>query len=393
MSARPHRSLLVMFSLAFVACGGKAQYNDAPENSVGGSSTTGGTANTGGIVGSGGSGASGGSHSDGGGGPTPACTDNPPAASACRLALAGVNLASAEFGSAIPGTIDKDYTYPGAADVSYFASKGMTVIRLPFRWERLQRDLGGELDPEELGRIQGVVALAKAQGMVTILDPHNYARYQLAGEERLIGDGTLTVEHFASFWLELAAHFKDEPSVVFGLMNEPHDIPSDAWLNAANAAIEAIRNTGAQQLVLVPGNHWTGAHSWMSSDNWATMLGVVDPSNNFAYEVHQYLDANHSGGSEACTVLDGESVLGDFTNWLRQHGARGFLGEFGGGTSEDCKWGITSVLVHMENNADVWMGWTYWAGGPWWGDYFSSIAPNADGSDKPQMEWLSEHVP
>lgn len=394
MSAHVQRSFFIAASLAFAACGGKAQYDDSPGDASGGTaSTTGGAASTGGVTGSGGTYGDGGhSHGDGGGGGTPACGAPPEAGWACRLALGGVNLAGAEFGNEIPGTIDSDYTYPGAGDVSYFAGKGMTVIRLPFRWERLQRALGGELDSEELARLKGVVDLAKAQGMTTILDPHNYARYRL-GEEHVLGEGTLTQQHFASFWGKLAAEFKDEPSVVFGLMNEPHDLPLNVWANAANAAIEAIRNAGAAQLVLVPGNHWTGAHSWTSTDNATTMLGIVDPANNFAYEVHQYLDANHSGASDQCTFQDADAVLGEFTAWLRENGARGFLGEFGGGTGEDCKVGISNVLIHLENNADVWMGWTYWAGGPWWGDYFSSISPGADGADKPQMEWLSEHLP
>ena len=45
-------------------------------------------------------------------------------------------------------------------------------------------------------------------------------------------------------------------------MNEPHDVPATQWLASANAAIAAIRETGATNLVLVPGTIWTGAHSW-----------------------------------------------------------------------------------------------------------------------------------
>jgi hypothetical protein len=29
----------------------------------------------------------------------------------------------------------------------------------------------------------------------------------------------------------------------------------------------------------------------------------------------------------------------------------------------------------------VWNGWTWWAAGPWWGNYIFSVEPNADGSD------------
>jgi endoglucanase len=52
--------------------------------------------------------------------------------------LIGVNLSGAEFGTAMIGTYGIDYTYPTHAEIDYFASKGMGIIRLPFMWERLQ---------------------------------------------------------------------------------------------------------------------------------------------------------------------------------------------------------------------------------------------------------------
>ena len=53
--------------------------------------------------------------------------------------LLGVNLAGAEFGSNVPGVFGTDYTYPTHAEIDYYASKGLGVIRLPFLWERMQR--------------------------------------------------------------------------------------------------------------------------------------------------------------------------------------------------------------------------------------------------------------
>jgi endoglucanase len=42
----------------------------------------------------------------------------------------------------------------------------------------------------------------------------------------------------------------------------------------------------------------------------------------------------------------------------------------------------------MAENNDVWIGWTYWAGGAWWPkDYYTNIEP-IDGQDRPQMSVL-----
>jgi aryl-phospho-beta-D-glucosidase BglC (GH1 family) len=53
------------------------------------------------------------------------------------IKYAGVNLSCAEFGqNNLPGTYNTHYTYPNQNEVNYFGSKGMNVIRLPFRWAR-----------------------------------------------------------------------------------------------------------------------------------------------------------------------------------------------------------------------------------------------------------------
>jgi hypothetical protein len=48
---------------------------------------------------------------------------------------------------------------------------------------------------------------------------------------------------------------------------------------------------------------------------------------------------------------------------------------------------LDRMLSYMHQHADVWQGVTYWAGGPWWGDYMFSIEPQ-NGIDKPQMAIL-----
>ena len=176
----------------------------------------------------------------------------------------GVNLAGAEFGVASdgtgqnPGTFGSTYTWPSATSADYFLAKGMNTFRVPFRWERLQRTRGAALDAAEVSRLRATVNGITSRGGVVLLDPHNYARY---GTE-FIGSGTVTDAQFADFWSRLASEFKSNPNVLFGLMNEPYGLPTEQWVTSANAAIVAIRATGATNLILVPGNAWTGAHSW-----------------------------------------------------------------------------------------------------------------------------------
>ena len=155
--------------------------------------------------------------------------------------LLGVNLAGAEFGSNVPGTFGTDYTYPTHAEIDYYASKGMSVIRLPFLWERVQHTKNGALDAVELGRLDDVVNYTTGKGLKIEIEPHNYGY----GFGALIGSAQTPNSAFADVWGKLALHFKSNPDVIFGLMNEPHDQSASAWLGSANAAIAAIRNAGA----------------------------------------------------------------------------------------------------------------------------------------------------
>jgi endoglucanase len=42
----------------------------------------------------------------------------------------------------------------------------------------------------------------------------------------------------------------------------------------------------------------------------------------------------------------------------------------------------------MADNRDVWRGWTYWAAGPWWGEYMFSVELSKTG-DRAQMDILT----
>lgn len=307
------------------------------------------------------------------------------------LAFTGVNLSGGEFDDPQPDhrpVYGQKYIYPAPAEMDYFAGKGVNILRFPFHWADLQPALNGPLDPDVLGRIKEVVQEATSRGQVVLLDPHDYARYY----GKLVGSAEVPDAAFADFWGRVAAQFKDNPRVWLGLMNEPHDLPAPQWVSSANAAIAAIRRSGAKNLILVPGTAWTGAHSWVSSGNAAAVLGIRDPANHYVLEVHQYLDTDSSGTKpEAVSATIGSERLREFTAWCRLHHQRGFLGEFGAADNPMALAAADDMLGDMEANRDVWVGYAWWAAGPWWGDYMFSLEPK-NGKDRPQMAMLRPHL-
>lgn len=302
----------------------------------------------------------------------------------------GINLSGAEFGKP-GGLVNKDYTWPSEQTISYFASKGFDTVRLAFMWERLQPKLMHPFDEGEVGRLREAVELIRSHRMRVILDPHNYARYN--GE--VIGSEAVPSAAFGDFWARLAKLYANQQDIVFGLMNEPNSMPVTQWLDAANAAAAAIRGDGeANNLILVPGTAWSGAHSWMKpidgEPNGIAMARFVDPGQNFAFEVHQYLDADSSGSTEDCSGANNAvDAIKNFTVWLKEHGFRGFLGEFGAPAGKvRCIDAIKNMVEVTEDNKDVWTGWTYWVAGDWWpASEPMNIQPTPEG-DRPQLKAL-----
>ena len=303
----------------------------------------------------------------------------------------GVNLSGGEFGSALPGTHDRDYTYPTGAELDYYKSKGLTLIRLPFRWERLQRGLYAPLDVGELARIDGVVAAASGRGMQVLLDPHNYARYRTASGDQLIGSAAVPNAAFADFWRRVAEHYRYESAIwAYGLMNEPHDT-NGLWAAAAQAGVDGVRAGDPSKPILVPGDGWSSAGDWTRNN---VNLAINDPAKNVLYEAHLYFDADNSGSyrggydAEGAYPTVGVDRAQNFVGWLRARGGRGFLGEYGV-PDNDPRWltVLDNTLSYLDSNG---IGGTYWSGGPWWGEYPLSVEPRS-GQDRPQMTILAKH--
>jgi endoglucanase len=326
-------------------------------------------------------------------------------AAAGPLPLTGVNIAGGEFWWArkpkgeIHPQYGVNYNYPTKAEVDYFAGQGMNFFRYQFLWETLQPTPRMPLDTTDLARLKESVNLATSKNLIVLLDPHNYARYygtNIVGQTNAAGHVAITAADFADFWGRLAAEFKDDPHVWFGLVNEPHDMPTQLWFDDANASIAAIRATGAKNMILVPGNSWTGAHSWTAGgdrSNAKCVLTVKDPLDYWAIEVHQYMDEDNSGTHRSVvSPTIGSERLKTFADWCRQNKMRAFLGEFGVPVVTNGEATLNDMLQSMERDSDVWLGWTWWAAGARWGNYLFTIEPKRDGTEWPQMAWLRPHL-
>lgn len=233
----------------------------------------------------------------------------------------GVNVSGGEFGAAgstedvtmfsneDPGDYGRDWHYDGQDTFDYLAAQGLDVVRLPFRWERVQPALSGPLDPEELTRLRAAVGRADRAGLRVVLDVHNFGAYHLAedgvGVRRTIGSPQVGRADFADLWGRLSTAFADVPGVLaYDLMNEPARMqpadglePAQLWEAASQDAVDAVRATGDDTLIMVAGYGYSHVGEWAEQHPRAW---IDDPLDAVRYTAHHYwrLDYGRSYDTE-----------------------------------------------------------------------------------------------
>ncbi|KAG7093022.1 hypothetical protein E1B28_009318 [Marasmius oreades] len=302
-----------------------------------------------------------------------------------KIIYAGVNESGGEFTTNhIPGTFGVDYSFINKSTVDIFVDQEkINLFRVTLLMERmcpLSTGLGSRFNETYFSEFADAINhITVTKGAYALLDPHNYMRYNDPSGQPFTGsvignssDPTAaTTQQFKQFWTELARRFVRNPKVIFGINNEPHDMPTELILANNQAAIDGIRSTGARQLILAPGNGFTGGHTWTqitgngdapSSD---FLNKLRDPLHNTGIDIHEYLDVDFSGQHDNCTQ-PGPENLAAVTAWLKENNLKAVLSEFGGGNNDGCRQALDDLLKYLAAN-DVWIGWTMWAAGPIWG--------------------------
>ncbi len=115
-------------------------------------------------------------------------------------------------------------------------------------------------------RVAQTVDWAKQAGLAVILDLHWSDR----GGKAEPAQQPMADQRSLTFWTQVATRFKDDPKVMFELYNEPKTLTCGQWLNGGSvsdaegafeavgmqALYDAVRGTGAPNIVLIGGRNW-----------------------------------------------------------------------------------------------------------------------------------------
>jgi len=310
-----------------------------------------------------------------------------PAAGSGKVKLAGINISGFDFGCDTSGDCTEAGAYPvltqyygpdGLGQMTHFVKDdGFNMFRLPVGWQYLTNNAeSGTLNSTTFGIYNTLVTDCLNLGAYCIIDIHNYARFNGA----IVGQGGPADSVLAALWSSIATQYKSQSKVIFGIMNEPHDLPNvTTWATTVQASVTAIRNAGAtSQYILLPGNDWTSAATIWSDGSGAALLNVknVDGTKtNLIFDVHKYSDSDNSGTSATCVTNNIATAFGPLADWLRSNGRQAINSEFGGGNNAGCVTYIQQQLAYLNTNSDVYLGWTGWAAGAFDPSYVLSMVP------------------
>lgn len=179
-------------------------------------------------------------------------------------------------------------------------------------------------------------------GAYCVLDVHNFARWNGG----IIGQGGPTNKEFADLWTQLATKYADSEFVIFELMNEPNDLIFDDWVVSSQAAVNAIRAAEAvPHIILLPGNNFSSAGTFISSGWGAAMANITNPdksTTNLIFDLHKYLDIDNSGDHEECVMDNIALTFEPVAAWLRTNKRQAIVSETGAAASDSVSISIFS---------------------------------------------------
>jgi endoglucanase len=317
------------------------------------------------------------------------------------IQLRGANISGLEF-VAVQGWSPKD-PWGGQYDsktLDVLLSWKANVVRLPLNeaswlgYPCLDGD-GKVRDPDPGHNYQDVVkkvvAQAAAKGLYVILDLH-----MTAPDDSLLAVGNVKAicpvlqnpltdaDHTVDFWISIANTFKNSPNVLFELFNEPYFdwkytakddwevlrdggvfrayktgtkfIDGHPWKTVGmQQLIDAIRKTGATNIVLVGGPNWT-----QRLDGWLKYK-PTDPLKQLAAAWHAYPafgkkwgteEYNHPGLGDPAYKWAEEILAADIPLIITETGDRNAVGTKGAPF-------VSRVLPWADRNGISYLGWTF----------------------------------
>jgi len=203
-----------------------------------------------------------------------------------------------------------------------------------------------------------------------------------------------SISELKEYWVDIAKRFKDNPYVWFNIMNEPGSDNSkesaESWLNIHGEIIEAIRNTGAENIIVMDEHGWgQGSGYYGGKNSYDSAIIRMGPEldkkyDNLVFSLHVY-DA----------WRDGKSRFEAYFKDAHELGLCVILGEYGAGKDNISQHSAVKAMYNAALEYNI--GRIYWA----WDDSFpvTDMGKGAgwtidrtDGEKPDTLTWMGELI-
>lgn len=236
---------------------------------------------------------------------------------------------------------------------------GANIIRLPLG-EQFWLSSNCDYSPGYQAEVNQVVNWITSLGMVALLDLHtNTVQGCEPGGPHNMADEAQS----PTFWNQVAAQYASNPLVAFDLYNEPHNIPSQVWLNGGltvdvyrpyqiyqaagmQQLYNAVRVTGAKNLVFISGLNW-------ANDPPSQPVS----GNNIVYAAHAYTCPDNPPPSCASlTPYDPSSILKPWVAFSSTHPVA--VTEFGWPSQGDGTY-LANLITYVRTQGWGWIAFAW----------------------------------
>jgi hypothetical protein len=232
-----------------------------------------------------------------------------------------------------------------------------------------------EKDPTKYyQKLDTIVQQATGDGMYVVLDFHDDGQ---SGSP--YNDGMLHPESLA-WWKQVASRYMSNPHVLYDLINEPHYTNWTLWLNGGTSnqgktvvgfkdAVNAIRSSGSQQLIVVEPGQASGGSSPQDNgwNGYNELLTSLD--SNIIYSKHDYkfitqeqlknpTNYTKDFDSEWGTVLGKHPLF--YGEWnVNPHPQAAKVNQCKGLTSSNADGIVKNFLTYLKDRGASWTAWDF----------------------------------
>lgn len=221
---------------------------------------------------------------------------------------------------------------------------GANTLRLPVGAYEYQK-------PGYMPLLDSVIQQANQAGLYVIL-----ANFE---DSQAMGGNSVLDQQGLDFWKFIAAHYSSNTMVLYDLINEPHNISYQEWLNGGGAVVgmaqtvQAMRSSGGKQIIIAEANDTSTTFF-----NGFTSF-ISDP--NIIYSLHIYFkdaqerlatgwDSEFGNLSQSYPILVGEWAL--LPNARYPSFCQGLDAQ--SGTTL-----VTTFLSYMQSHNINWTAWAF----------------------------------